>query len=76
MPVVPRSIARERPPVCRSRWKLNDRLCKCWNVSQRDRADRALRDLREHRVAQLGERDRRDAQHAVADDHSERQGDR
>ena len=30
---VPRSISRVSPPVCRARWKRNDKRCKCSKVS-------------------------------------------
>ncbi len=29
---VPRSMARDKPPVCRSRWKRSDRSCRCFNT--------------------------------------------
>ena len=55
MPRMPRSIARARPPVWRSRWKRSDSAWRWRKVVERERADRALRDLGEDRVAQLGE---------------------
>ncbi len=32
MPLVPRSITRDSPPVRRSRWNRSDNLCRCTKV--------------------------------------------
>ena len=67
-------MARDRPPVWRSRWKRSDSRCRCSKVSQRHPPHRALLHGGEHRVAQLAEAGGGDAQQAVADDQRERHG--
>ena len=67
MPLTPRSMMRERPPVRRSRWKRSDSSMQMHEGAEREDAHRILADARKQRVAQLAEAALHDADDIVGD---------
>ncbi len=77
MPLVPRSMMRDRPPVRRSRWKRSDRLVHVHEGPVGELAHGMLADAGKQRVAQLVEAVLQDARAVIGQhqhDRAEKEG--
>ena len=73
MPLVPRSMTRDSPPVLRSRWKRSDSVWTCAKVETATSRMRVILHLGEDAVAQLRESLHQDARGGVGAIQDERQ---